>query len=90
MKKKNISLCAITAALFFGNHVNAADFVVAKDNTVVINQACLAAAYKSNRPEMKKRLFTSKAVEAEIVRVKKLLTNQKLSWMFENCFPNTL
>ena len=90
MKKKNISLCAITAALFFGNHANAADFVVAKDNTVVINQACLAAAYKSNRPEMKKRLFTSKAVEAEIVRVKKLLTNQKLSWMFENCFPNTL
>ena len=90
MKKKNISLCAITAALFFGNHANAADFVVAKDNTVVINQACLAAAYKSNRPEMKKRLFTSKAVEAEIVRVKKLLTNRKLSWMFENCFPNTL
>lgn len=90
MKKKNISLCAITAALFFGNHANAVGFVVAKDNTVVINQACLAAAYKSNRPEMKKRLFTSKVVEAEIVRVKKLLTNQKLSWMFENCFPNTL
>lgn len=39
---------------------------------------------------MKKRLFTSKAVEAEIVRVKKLLTNPKLAWMFENCFPNTL
>ena len=36
MKKKNISLCAITATLFFGNHANAADFVVAKDNTVVI------------------------------------------------------
>lgn len=23
MKKKNISLCAITATLFFGNHANA-------------------------------------------------------------------
>ena len=31
-----------------------------------------------------------KAVEAEILRVKKLLTNPKLAWMFENCFPNTL
>lgn len=41
MKKKNISLYAITAALFFGNHAKPADFVVAKDNTVVINQACL-------------------------------------------------
>lgn len=48
------------------------------------------AAYKTNRPPVKKRLFTSKAVETEILRVKKLLTNQKLAWMFENCFPNTL
>lgn len=91
MRNKNISLCAITAALLMGgNTAGAADFVVAKDNTVVVNQACLAAAYKSNRPPVKKRLFTSKAVEAEILRVKKLLTNQKLAWMFENCFPNTL
>lgn len=35
MKKKNISLCAITAALFFGNHANAADFVVAKDLSLI-------------------------------------------------------
>lgn len=41
-------------------------------------------------PCRKNRLYVSKAVEAEILRVKKLLTNQKLAWMFENCFPNTL
>jgi len=46
--------------------------------------------YKSNRPPLEKRLFTSTAVEDEIVWVKKKLKNTKLVWMFENCFPNTL
>ncbi|MBB4034852.1 hypothetical protein GGR21_000739 [Dysgonomonas hofstadii] len=45
---------------------------------------------KNNRPEKSKRLFVSKAVENEIIRVKRSLTNPKLAWMFENCFPNTL
>ena len=38
----------------------------------------------------KQRLFRSTAVEKEIARVQKLLKNRKLSWMFANCFPNTL
>lgn len=42
------------------------------------------------RPAKKDRLFTSSAVEKQIKRVKGLLTNPKLAWMFENCFPNTL
>lgn len=45
---------------------------------------------KTNRPPKKDRLFHSEAVEKEIKRVKKLLTNKKLAWMFENCFPNTI
>lgn len=59
----------------------------ANDNTVV------RTAYKNlktNRPAKKDRLFHSDAVEKEIKRVKKLLTNRKLAWMFENCFPNTI
>ncbi len=44
----------------------------------------------TNRPPAADRLFVSKAVEKEIARVKKTLKNQKLVWMFENCFPNTL
>ena len=47
-------------------------------------------AYKCQRPEKGERLFHSNAVENEIVRVKKLLKNPKLAWMFENCFPNTI
>lgn len=44
----------------------------------------------SCRPAANDRLFHSKAVEKEIERVKKQLTNKKLAWMFENCFPNTI
>ena len=68
----------------------AAEYIMQADNTRIVNYASADAAYKSNRPAKKNRLFTSKAVEAEIVRVKKLLTNAKLAWMFENCLPNTL
>lgn len=46
--------------------------------------------YKCQRPEKDARLFHSKAVEKEIARVKGLLKNPKLAWMFENCFPNTI
>lgn len=59
------------------------DLTVVQDNTQ-INK------YRTNRPEAAKRLFVSKAVEQQIAYVKKLLTNAKLAWMFENCFPNTL
>ena len=89
MKKRNIALCA-TALLCMQGYAKTETFTLKGDNTHVENYALMTAAYKSNRPKMKKRLFTSKVVEAEIVRVKQLLTNPKLAWMFENCFPNTL
>jgi meiotically up-regulated gene 157 (Mug157) protein len=46
--------------------------------------------YVSNRPALSARNFTSKAVEDAIAGVQKLLKDPKLSWMFGNCFPNTL
>lgn len=46
--------------------------------------------YKSQRKSVEERLFTSQAIETEIIRVTGLLTNAKLRWMFENCYPNTL
>ena len=63
----------------------ASSLTLSSDNTMVSVQK-----FKNQRPEKSKRLFRSKAVESEIVRVKSLLTNAKLAWMFENCFPNTL
>ena len=46
--------------------------------------------YVCQRPAVENRLFTSQAIEAEIVKVKEMLTNERLAWMFSNCFPNTL
>ncbi len=46
--------------------------------------------YLDQRPEEGRRLFKSRAIEAEIARVTGLLTNPRLKWMFANCFPNTL
>lgn len=37
-----------------------------------------------------KRKFTSKAVEDVIAEVRAGIGNKELSWLFENCFPNTL
>ena len=48
------------------------------------------SAYKSLRPAPDKRHFTSKAVEAVITETKPKIKDEKLRWMFENCFPNTL
>lgn len=92
MKKRNRGLYAAAAAvLLMGNNsVQAAELVLSQDHTVVVNRVCTATVYKTNRMPLKKRLFNSKAVEVEIIRVKALLTHQKLAWMFENCFPNTL
>ena len=51
---------------------------------------CCAQKYPDQRPAPENRLFVSEAVEAEISRVAPQLTNSKLRWMFQNCFPNTL
>ena len=48
------------------------------------------AIQKDNRPAASERLFRSQAVENEIVRIRQLLKNVKLAWMFTNCFPNTI
>ena len=64
---------------------------IAADNVRISKPGKRTAAYAvTNRPAEADRLFRSAAVEAEIARVKKMLANEKLAWMFENCFPNTL
>ena len=49
-----------------------------------------AVTFSSKRPKETERLFRSEAVEKEIQNIVKKLTNKRLAWMFENCFPNTL
>ena len=69
-------------------------------NTGVLSAALLARqsgvfawtenGLESMRPPMAERKFTSEAIEAAIVRIKKQIANPELAWLFENCFPNTL
>ncbi|MBO7654747.1 MAG: glycoside hydrolase family 125 protein [Kiritimatiellae bacterium] len=53
-------------------------------------QPLFAADYTSKRPPVEKRLFRSAVIDKQIQDVQKQLTNPYLSWMFGNCFPNTL
>ncbi|MDR1881430.1 MAG: glycoside hydrolase family 125 protein [Prevotella sp.] len=91
LKKGILSLCVASSAFLVNEAkgftpLTGNSLALAQDNTLVKTPV----NYRSNRPEKQERLFISKAVENEIARVKKLLTNAKLAWMFENCFPNTL
>lgn len=58
--------------------------------SLVFALSAAAQEYDCNRPSPENRLFQSEAVEAKIDEVTALLTNQRLAWMFRNCFPNTL
>lgn len=49
-----------------------------------------ASTYVSKRPPAAKRKFVSESVERQLARVKALIGDPKLAWMFENCYPNTL
>lgn len=91
---KALGLCLLTVGAGIQLHaapltmeLESSDYTMKQDNTTVIKEV---EAYKSQRPAKSKRLFVSQAVESEIDRVKRLLTNPKLAWMFENCLPNTL
>lgn len=46
--------------------------------------------YISQRPAPGDRLFKSDAVEKKISQISRMLTNARLRWMFENCYPNTI
>jgi meiotically up-regulated gene 157 (Mug157) protein len=60
--------------------------------TLALSTAGLRAAtdFPGKRPPVEKRNFTSAAVEAKIVEIKKAIADPELAWLFENCFPNTL
>lgn len=88
---KMIKGYTLSALLLLGSGASQAmDLGLVADNTKVHLEIVSNTKFESKRPLVGDRLFTSKAIEKEIVRVTKLLKNAKLAWMFENCFPNTL
>jgi meiotically up-regulated gene 157 (Mug157) protein len=49
-----------------------------------------AADFPIVRIPADQRSFKSTAVEATIARMKKVIKDPELAWLFENCFPNTI
>ena len=60
--------------------------------TFLYNKNLFAATndFTSKRPPLSERKFTSETVETLITKVKAAIPDEQLSWLFENCFPNTL
>src|SRR6059058_5377116 len=67
-----------------GSAIAAASFLYNKNLFAASNDLT------SKRPPVEERKFTSEGVEALIVKVKSAIPDEQLSWLFENCFPNTL
>jgi len=63
-----------------------AGMVLSKSNGFALGQN----DFVTKRPPLADRKFTSEAVEATIIKIKKQIANPELAWLFENCFPNTL
>ena len=49
-----------------------------------------ASTFDSKRPAVQNRNFTSISVENAIAKFKVQVKDPELTWLFENCFPNTL
>jgi meiotically up-regulated gene 157 (Mug157) protein len=86
--KLTLSLASLLALGQAAYAASPASPVCVADNTVLT--AVKDPYGVTNRPAKKERLFQSEAVEKVIKQMKKQLTNRKLAWMFENCFPNTI
>lgn len=92
----NKRLLWAAALLLSGIASGAAASAMSPDAFAPLAEATLTAPkdnvgrYVSQRPPQEERLFRSDIIEKKIAEVKAMLTNPYLSWMFENCFPNTL
>ena len=94
--KKSLLVAGLCTAVFWSCNTNntntpkreKTDYAQKAD--LIVLEKDNARVYVSQRPNVEERLFVSEAVEAKIVAVTNMLTNARLRWMFENCFPNTL
>ena len=52
--------------------------------------AATSPTFKTVRPALAARKFSSRAIEKAIAEFKSRVKDPELGWLFENCFPNTL
>ena len=61
-----------------------------RPSSALASSEVLSQQYISLRPSVDKRCFVSRAVDKAIGEGQKKIKDEKLRWMFGNCFPNTL
>ncbi len=61
-----------------------------KFNTLAAAFNASPHSFVSQRPPIGQRTFISPSVEATIQNTRKLIGDEEIAWMFENCYPNTL
>lgn len=61
-----------------------------RPSSVFASSEVLSQKYISLRPSVDKRCFVSRVVDTAIEEGQKKIKDEKLRWMFGNCFPNTL
>jgi meiotically up-regulated gene 157 (Mug157) protein len=57
---------------------------------VLANREKSSNGHTSQRPKPEDRRYFSKKIEDLIQELQPRIKNEKLAWLFENCFPNTL
>lgn len=77
MKRRNF---IVQSSLF------TAGTLVMPQNTIMASQT----KFVSKRPKFADRKFVSEAVEQLIKKVKAVIKDDEIAWLFENCYPNTL
>lgn len=83
-------LIGTTISMSCGAFASNSTILYDKDQKIQLVNDQIQAKFEDKRPAVNKRLFVSQRIDKEINKVQGLLQNPKLSWMFGNCFPNTL
>jgi len=84
---KSMMIAGLVFAASFANELKASNRF-SPDNVTLVKDK--TEVYVSQRPAVNDRLFRSEAVEKKIQEICRILKNNRLAWMFANCFPNTL
>jgi len=74
------------------NFIKTGSFVIAglSLSNLSFTKSFATVSFESKRPLLQNRKFISESVEAKIIEIKKIIRDEELGWLFENCFPNTL
>lgn len=59
-------------------------------STMPVHPFLFSKEFVSKRPPLSERTFTSSAVETTIKKMKSVIKDKEVAWLFENCYPNTL